>query len=68
MPGIVLSSSDGTRCHTLKAECERAAAFAGADESSSLEERGAPRRVIVVHGCDWDACEAELVKGSLATC
>lgn len=68
MPGIVLSSSEGTGCHTLKAECKRAAGLAGADENNSLEERGAPRRAIVVHIRDWDACEAELVKRSLATC
>jgi hypothetical protein len=67
MSGIVLSSSDGTGCHRLKVECEHAAGLAGEDESS-LEERCALRRTIVVHVRDWDVCEAELVKRSLATC
>jgi hypothetical protein len=47
MPDIVLSSSEGTGCHMLKAECERAAGLASADESINPEECGAPRRAIV---------------------
>lgn len=52
----------------LNVECERMAGLTSADENNSLEERGAPRRAIVVHVHDWDIREAELVKRNLATC
>jgi len=63
MPGIILSSSEGTEYNTLEVECERAAGLAGADESSNMEVRCVPLSAIVVHVRDWDACEH-----SLATC
>lgn len=67
-PGIVLSGSERARSHALKAECQRAARLAGAYERSSVEERDAPRRAVVVHVRNWDAREAELVECGLATC
>jgi hypothetical protein len=58
---IVLSSSDGTKCHTLRSKLRT-------DENNSLEGRSAPGHPIVVHVHDCYACEGELVKRSLATC
>ena len=55
MPSIVFSSSERTGCHALKAECECAARLTGADEGSSVEERGAPRRAVIVYVRYWDA-------------
>ena len=55
MPGIVLSSSERAGSLTLKAECERAARLTTTDERSGVEERGAPRRAVIVYVRYWDA-------------
>jgi len=54
------------RSHAFESECEGTACLARADERRSVDERGAARRAVVVHVCDRDAREPELVERGLA--
>jgi hypothetical protein len=53
------------RSHAFESERERAACLPRADERRGVHERGAARRAVVVHVCDRDAREPELVERGL---